>query len=327
MATIRKLRDKWQGMVRRKGHPQRCKSFEKKSDAERWARELESQVDRSAFLPDTRLAEQTSIGDLLERYMREITPHKRSADSEIYRIKAIIRRPIAKYSLAALTSSHMATYRDERLKIVAPATITRELNTISHAIDTARREWGIYVHENPLKLVKRPTLPKGRIRRLENGEQDALLAASDVMSTPYLKDLIIIALETAMRRGELLSLLWDNVDFDKKTAHLTMTKNGESRDVPLSPKSIEVLKKLHQSAKHKFVFPVSDNAVRLAWERLRAKAGCPDLNFHDLRHEAVSRLFEKGLDMMSVASISGHKELRMLQRYTHLRAEDLANRL
>ncbi len=327
MATIRKLRGKWQAAVRRKGVPQRSKSFEKRADAERWAREIEGQIDRCGFLPDMRLAEQTTLRDLLTRYIVEISPHKRSAKSEIDRLKRIMRCTISDYSLSMLRSHDVARYRDDRLKTVAPATVVRELNTISHAIEIGQKEWGIYMPQNPVKMVRRPVVPRGRDRRLQGDEEARLYRACEALRSPHMRPLIVLAVETAMRRGELLGLLWKNVNWDKRIAHLPLTKNGESRDVPLSPRAYETLQALREASDGDRVFTASGNSVRLAWEHLRVRAGCSDLHFHDLRHEAVSRLFEKGLDVMAVATISGHKELRMLQRYTHLRAEDLVARL
>lgn len=327
MAMIRRLRGKWQASVRRKGIPPRSKSFGKRADAERWARELEGQIDRCGFLPDTRAAEGTTLKALLQRYLDNVTPHKRSAATEALRVKAIMRRDIAGYSLLNLSSAIVATYRDDRLKTVAPATVVKELNTISHAIDVGRKEWGIYLPENPVKLVRRPQLPQGRKRRLKGDEEQRLLDGCDAGRSPYMRPLIILALETGMRRGELLALRWEHIDWNKRVAHLPLTKNGEPRDVPLAKRAVETLRELEDDAEGDRVFEVSGNAVRLAWEHLRARAKCPDLHFHDLRHEAVSRLFEKGLDVIAVATISGHKELKMLQRYTHLRAEDLVARL
>jgi integrase len=213
--------------------------------------------------------------------------------------------------------------------MVAPATVIRELNTISHAIEIATREWGLWLPRNPVKIVRRPRAPAGRKRRLELGEEGRLLAACDEGRGALLKPLIILAIETAMRRSELLGLRWVDIDLTARVAHLSMTKNGESRNVPLSHRAIEVLQ--HLKATHAGqatrVFPMSGNAVRLAFERLRARGQLNDLHFHDLRHEAISRLFERGLNIAEVSTISGHKELRMLQRYTHLRAADLAKRL
>jgi integrase len=328
MATIRKLRGRWQAQVRRRGVPPRAKSFDKRSDAERWARDLEAEADRSGWVADTRAAEKTTLGELLARYANEVTPTKRGAVSERSRINSIVRCPIAHRTLQKLTSADVATYRDERLRTVAPATIVRELNTISHAIDLATREWGLWLPRNPVKMVRRPPVPRGRTRRLKDGEEQALLSACDHGRTPLLKPLIIVAIETGMRRGELLDLRWEHVDLSKRVAHLPLTKNGETRDVPLSKRASETLRELrHDSRDSARVFPMTGNSVRLAFEHLRVRAGMPDLHFHDLRHEAVSRLFERGLNLVEVAAISGHKELKMLQRYTHLRAVDLVRRL
>jgi len=329
MATIRKLRGKWQAMVRRKGLAPRSKSFDKRTDAEKWARDLETQVDVAGFVPDTKLAEQTTLAQILARYRDEISPMKRSASTETIRINAMLRRDVCHRTLALLNSADIAAYRDERLKTVAPATVIRELNTISHAIDIAQREWGIHLARNPSKMVRRPSAPKGRTRRLEGDEEQKLLAACDTGRTPLMKPLIILAVETGMRRGEMLGLQWNQIDLDKRIVHLSLTKNGEARDVPLSTRAVETLKGLMQFPNRdaERVFPVSPNSIRLAWEHLRVRAGVGDLHLHDLRHEAVSRLFEKGLDIMQVSTISGHKTLSMLKRYTHLKAVDLVSRL
>lgn len=329
MATIRRLRGRWQAQVRRRGAPPRAKSFDRRSDAERWARDLEAEVDRSGWVADTRVAEKMTLGELLTRYRDEVSPTKRSAHTEKHRINAMLRRPICHRTLAKLTTSDVALYRDERLKSVAPATVIRELNTLSHAIEVARREWSLWLPRNPVKMVRRPSAPQGRKRRLKEGEEQRLLNACDRGRNRYMKPLIVLAVETGMRRGELLGLRWEHIDLERRVAHLPLTKNGESRDVPLSTRATETLRELAASPKRhaERAFPLSDNAVRLAWEHLRVRAGSDDLHFHDLRHEAVSRLFELGLNIAEVSTISGHKELRMLQRYTHLRAIDLVHRL
>jgi integrase len=223
----------------------------------------------------------------------------------------------------------LAKYRDERLIDAAPATVVRELNTVSHAIDTALREWGLWLPRNPVKMVRRPWVPQGRKRRLEDGEEARLLTATERGRTPLLKQLIILAIETTMRRGELLGLRWEHVYLANRIAHLPLTKNGESRDVPLSRRATDTLTALleHRRPGDELVFPMSANSVRLAFERLRARAKMRDLHFHDLRHEAITRLFERGLSIAEVSAISGHRELRMLQRYIHLRAADLVARL
>jgi len=237
MATIRKLRGRWQAQVRRKGSAPRAKSFDTKAEAEKWARTLESEVDRCGALPDTRVAESTTLGELMTRYRDTVSPTKRSGKSEQLRINAFLRRDICHRTMAMLSSNDLARYRDERLKVVGPATVVRELNTVSHAIDTARREWDLYLPSNPCKLVKRPVPPKGRQRRLAEGEEQRLLDAADAGRNSWMRSILIIAVETGMRRGEIVNLTWENVDLDRRVAHLPMTKNGESRNVPLSTRA------------------------------------------------------------------------------------------
>lgn len=330
MATIRKLRGRWQAQVRRRGMAPRAKSFDQKADAEKWARSLESELDRCGMLPDTRVAESTTLRSILERYMIEISPRKRSAHTEISRIKALLRRPLCHRTLALLSTSDLATYRDERLRSVSPSTVIRELNTISHAIDTAMRDWDVYLHRNPCKLVRRPSPPRGRNRRLRDDEEQRLLAAADAGRNLYMHDLIVLAIETGMRRGELLLLDWQHIDLGTQVAHLPLTKNGEPRDVPLSSRARSVLQRLWEGQgcpPAGRALPTSESAIVQAWGHLCGRAGITGLHFHDLRHEAVSRLFEKGLNVVEVSTISGHKELRMLSRYAHLRATDLVSRL
>ncbi|TIX46650.1 MAG: site-specific integrase [Mesorhizobium sp.] len=327
MATIRRLRGKWQAQVRRKGIPPRAKSFDAKSDAEKWARNLEAELDRSGSLPDPRPAEQMTVRKMFERYLREITPGKRSASSETYRIKAMMTRSIAHRTLAMLTPQHVAEYRDERLAVVSSATVIRELNSLGHAIDIARKEWGVHLAQNPCRLIRRPKPPRGRDRRLAPGEEETLLAAADTGRNRWMRPLIVLALETAMRQGELLGLTWSNVDLDKRIAHLPLTKNGDTRDVPLSSRALTVLRDLNENHTGELVLPTTKSAVVQAWGHLRDRANAPDLHFHDLRHEAVTRLIERGFNVIEASTISGHKELRMLQRYSHLRAQDLADRL
>jgi integrase len=170
-----------------------------------------------------------------------VTPGKRGAVSEKARINSIVRCPMAHRTLARLTSSDVATYREERLKCVAPATVVRELSTVSHAVEIATREWGLWLPYNAVKLVRRPPVPRGRTRRLKDGEEQRLLDACDRGRTPLLRPLVILAIETGMRRGELLNLRWEYVDLRLGVAHLPLTKNGDSRDVPLSRRAVRTL--------------------------------------------------------------------------------------
>lgn len=327
MATIRKLRGRWQAQVRRKGMKCRAKSFDTRGDAERWARTLETELDRGGPQADTKVAETLTLKDILVRYLDEVTPLKRSAHTELYRIRGLLKQDMMFRTMARLTPADVAGYRDERLKSVATSTVLKELNTIGHAIETARREWGLNIQQNPVKLVRRPKAPRPRDRRLHPGEEERLLAAADVGRTPWMRPLIILAIETAMRQGEILSLRWPDIDLEKRIAHLDETKNGERRDVPLSSRALEALQALAEQRVDDRVIPSTKSGVGQAWLHLRDRAGSSDLHYHDLRHEAVTRLLERGLNVIEVSTISGHKELRMLQRYAHLKAVDLVDRL
>lgn len=325
MATIRKRGSSWQAQVRRQGATPISKSFSTKADALLWARETERSVDRAELPANIRELQRITLADLLSRYEAEVTTTKRGADRERYKLRVIRAHELSSLSLAKLTAAAVARYRDDRLKKVQGNTVRRELAILQHCLEIARREWSTPLNTNPVQSITIPEPGKARNKRLEKEEGDKLRRAIGLAHPWYLRPLIDLAVETGMRRGELLSLLWSNVNLDRRTAHLPVTKNGHPRTVALTPQAIVVLKALPRTEAR--VFPVSGNAVRLAWERLRKRAGVPDLRFHDLRHEAVSRFFEMGLSVPEVASISGHRDPRMLMRYTHLRPEAVAERL
>lgn len=197
---------------------------------------------------------------------------------------------------------------------------------------------GIHV-DNPVTLIRRPKHNKPRERRLSEHEKQCLLSELDLSSrrsdgtymeggshNPWCKPVVILALETAMRMGELLSLRWEDINLIRRTVTLQDTKNGEKREVPLSSIAVQLLTNLPRSIDGR-VFPISRDALKRVYSRACERAKIVDLHFHDLRHEATSAFFEKGLNVMEVASITGHKTLHMLKRYTHLKAENLAHRL
>lgn len=343
MASILKRGDfSYQATVRRRGFPSKTKTFETKTDATKWARMIERDMDRGAW-QDTSLAERLTLGEVLSRYKNEVTSAKKSADIEEGKINAILREPMCQLKMSTLSGSDIASWRDKRLKAVKGATINRELAIVTHAIEIARKEWGVNV-ANPCKLVRRATASAPRNRRLVGTEDAYLMRALAVTKNRYVKPMVIMAIESAMRRGELLSLEWENVDLEKRTAFLPFTKTNESRHVPLSSVVIGLLKALPRT-EDPHVFPITMETFKQAYvrsvERAKKQYGVDclkngiaanakfmtNLRFHDLRHEGASRFFEIGLNVMEVASITGHKSLQMLQRYTHLRAEDLANKL
>jgi len=176
-----------------------------------------------------------------------------------------------------------------------------------------------------VKQIRLPQDASPRERRLLGGDEGQLHAAIGERSAWYLRPFIILLVETGMRRGELLSIRWRDIDFGNSTVQILSTKNGHPRRIPLTPKAIRTLRSLPKSDDR--LFPITASAVRLAWERLRMRAGLADLRLHDLRHEAISRFFEAGLSSPEVALISGHREPRMLSRYTHLQPELIARKL
>jgi integrase len=287
---------------------------------------MERMADRGELPAPKESLSTIKLRDILERYRDKITIKKRSADTETYLINAFLREPIANLTLAQITSSHFTKYRDCRLKKVKPGTINRQLGIIKHAFDIAMREWDIPLRENPLSKLKKLKTNNARCRRMELQEWQAIKTAALTCRNRSIMPLIKLAVETAMRRGELLALQWQHVDFQTRTAHIPVTKNGHSRTIPLTSEAIRILKEIYgMRLSDEEVFPgLTGNAVDHAWNRIVERAKIIDLHFHDLRHEAISRFFERGLSMPEVALISGHRDFRMLFRYTHLRAEDIA---
>lgn len=326
MATFRKRNGKWQVQIRRTGYAPISKSFLVKSDADIWARHMEADLDRQVIPLDKRPLVQVTLADLLKKYRSEITPNKRGAYTESYRIEKFLQADMVKLKYNQITPQIIANYKEQRLKEVQPSTVRRDLNLLSHVFETARREWLMPISSNPVAVIRKPPSPEARKRRLTDDEREKLLKSCESFRNQDTARLILFALETAMRRSEITSLTWENINLENKTAHLPLTKNGLSRTVPLAPKALEILKAIEPRAGSS-VFNLTNTAVRLAWERVCKKAGIVDLHFHDLRHEAISRFFEKGLSVPEVALISGHRDMRMLFRYTHLKPEDVAIKL
>jgi integrase len=326
MATIEKRGQFWRVKIRRAGLLAQTRTFDNRTQAQQWARSVESEIDKGIVV-DRRTAQRLSLSEVLERYRREVTPTKRGSADENLRLKAMAQRPFARIRMSALTSSHLATYRDERLRVVSGATVNREFGLLSHAIDTARREWDVYLPTNPCTLVRRPPQGRPRSRRLQGDEEQRLLAACRDARNIWLAHFVALAIETGMRRGELLAVQWSNVDLERRIAFLPVTKNGESRGVPLSSRAIAILRGLPASSNGRVFGELTADALKHSFKRAVRRAGIKGLRLHDLRHEATSRFFEKGLNVMEVASVTGHKTLQMLKRYTHLSVTDLATRL
>ena len=279
MGTIRKRNGKFQAQVRRDGVPPLSKTFIMKKDAVVWVRGIEARID--AGETNVSAPKATSLGDLITRYSQEITPLKKGCDTEQRRLSRLLRDPIAITPLSKLTSAKLADFRDRRINDGVRAA-QYDLVLIKHCIKIARLEWGVSMPNNPVDSIRIPNGIKRRERRLADGEYEALREAARHCKNLLIWPIVDFAIETAMRRSEILSLRWENIDRKYTIATLPDTKNGSSGGATTA-KAKQVLGSL--SKQEEYVFPTSDCAVRHAWDRLVRRAGIEDLRFHDLRHE------------------------------------------
>ena len=318
MATIRQRQNKsWQVIIRRKGFPQQSKVFIKKDDAVRWARFIEAECDRG-WVKNYAQLDSTLFSDLIRRYLEEISPTKRSYKRELSRLK-LINSQLGPYSLSQLNPEKIALFRDLRLSEgCSGATVVKDINSISHVIEVAIREWGYHALLNPTKFIRKPKRVSHRVRRLAQDEEVILLSYAKESSSLMLEVIIIFAIETAMRLGELMKATWDDVGKGLLTLH--DSKNGEARVVPLSSPAQDIICKLPKSIATRRIFWCWNtvSGFQSTWQRLIKRAGLKGLRFHDLRHEAISRFLEKGLGIAEVATISGHRDYKTLQKYAHI---------
>jgi integrase len=340
MASIRERDGKYQVRIVRKGYPPLSRTFTTRTDAARWARATEVEIERGAIVSGAKCP---TLAEAIERYMAECTPRKKSARSERYLLQSWARSSLAPCLLIRLRPSQIAQWRDRRLAQGASVqTVRNGLTALSTVFEQAIREWGVDYAINPVRRIKRPSPPKARTRRVSDTE---VLAIKAVTGSPHLSDLIDLAVETAMRLGELVALRVGQIDLAARTVALPDSKNGHGRTVPLSRTAIQILERRQDEAgpdPKARLFPVTSHAVTVAFRRAvqRAKAcrsangqdhgsrhHLDDLRFHDLRREATSRLFERGLDVMAVSSVTGHRVLEMVRRYTALKATDIAIKL
>ncbi len=332
----------WQALIRRRGYPQQTRTFSGKALAEAWARQIESEMERGVFVSRSE-AESTTLAEILDRYEKEVTPRKRGKGED-----SIIRwwraSPLGSRTMASIRSKDVAdVVKRKEDEGVGPRTVFGHLALLTHVFNLARKEWGMESLSNPAECVRRPRQPQARERRLVDDEESRILDAAKTYGGE-IRHIIRWAVETAMRRGEIAEMRWEHLNKKNSVLLIPQTKNGTPRRVPLSSRAFTVLDALPRRIDGRVwsmrpdsisqAFERVVTAARTAYEQECKKAGrepdkklLKDLRFHDLRHEATSRLFEKGLNPMEAAAITGHKTLQMLKRYTHLRAEDLVERL
>jgi integrase len=226
MATIRARGDKYHVQIRRKGSSSITHTFHTLKDAKAWARHMEVQADRRALPADPRALERVTLGQLVERYRNTVSTRKRTAHAERIVLNAFLRRPICSLRLSDIRTADFAAYRDERLKQIKPSSLARELTPIKHLFEVARKEWGLPIRENPLASLSIADIDPKRERRLRDGELARLLNAANLSRNPFLVPVILFALVTGMRRGEILAMKWSDVDRTAVALLIPATKTG-----------------------------------------------------------------------------------------------------
>lgn len=268
-----------------------------------------------------REAKSFTLKQALERYEKDVTPAKKGAAVELTRISKAKRTSLADKAFYLFTPDDALAFMEE---IGGSENNRRKYaSLISHLYKTARLEWRMDVKNPVAGEIKLPSNGRPRDRRLQGNEKELLLKHLSGEA----KAIFEFAIETAMRRSEMLALEWRNVDLKRAIAIVRDSKNGEDRATPLSTTAIRIIKAQPRGIGSSKVFSITPSQLRDAWEAARTTAGIPDIRLHDLRHEATSRLFEKGLNVMEAASVTGHKTLGMLKRYTHLNPSDIAKKL
>ena len=312
MPTIRKRNNKYQVQVRLKNRRPISKTFLTRIDAQKWARESE----RSLSLGYENVnSEVGNFSQLLAQYKERIVPFMRGIKQE-YSLCRRVGTYFGSFYPEEVSSKLLGGYRDKRLQEVSSQTVKHEVNCVKRVLKIATEEWGLVLPRG-VPDVRLPRLPAGRKRRLSESEQVLLLSAL----SPEMRDIVIFAIETAMRRSEILRLKCDDISFTDRSCLVADTKNGQDRVVPLTKTALAIADR--NIGKHAKLFELKPDSVSQAFRRACKRVEVTDLRFHDLRHEAVSRLFERGLSVPQVAMISGHQDFRMLARYVHLQMFNL----
>lgn len=332
MASIKQRGDRqWRVRVRKKGIVATA-TFETKALAERWAKSKETEIEEGRFVPTAREADRITLSQALDRYLSEVTPRKKGAEQEEKRIRQWQKEECAKKPFSRVTSDDIVRWRNRRqAEGKAPSTISNPMNLLSAVYRHAASEWQMQGLINPVAGVRRPAARAGRNVQLSvEQEVDLINACREDVLHPWLPYIVLLAIATAMRAGELRSLHW--ADINGRVAHLRDTKNGESRGVPLSKAAIAVLDDMRADPAvprqiDGTLFPVGRELLSAIFARAADRAGVPELRFHDLRHVATTRLAQKLPNTIELSAVTGHKTLQVLKRYYNPDPRILAEKL
>ena len=339
MATLQKRKKSWRVQVRRKGGALSA-TFDTKAEAEAWAIATEAKilagndVESIAQEPAAPVAAKPAK-EVFSRYAKEVSPGKRGARWEEIRIKMLLRRSrLFDRPITAITGPDMAEWRDKRLCQVSASTVNREICLISSIFTHAMKEWRVGLTFNPCALITKPRKPRPRTQRVSTADRKAIIGklgwdgrSEPATSSQWVAFAFYLALETAMRKGGILSLRWTDIDFEARHAHLDMTKNGDERDVPLSKTAMELLKIVRSRTPSAPVVPMQTGHFDKLFREAKREAGLSHIHFHDSRREAATTMAPKLSNVLELAAITGHKSLSMLQVYYKPKSADLAARL
>ncbi len=324
MANITKLKSgKWRVQIR-SHNKYISKSFLKKAHASMWAKEIEYQLDRDQY-EDFSDSARISLGELITRYRDEITPHKKGRNTEKYKLNFILRHKIAKVKLLSLKAKHVIDFKKDISEGRAPSTINKYIHYIYTVWETAQLNWDITLpYRNPCDLVKKEKVKDKIDRILSIEEYQDLLQACTTSNLAFLPDVVEFAYITAMRFGEITKLKTSNINFEKSTALLIDTKNGETRLVPLTSRALEICKKFRFREK---LFDINRDKFRHYFEQACFRAKVKNFRFHDLRACAITNLFLNGWSIAEVSVVSGHKTWSELKRYTRIQPDTLVSKI
>jgi integrase len=326
MASIQKRGSTYRARITREGKSTLSSTFKTKNEAIAWASETEAKIRLGLFCEETKLLslETSSFSIAAQHYINTHSIYKKSSESEIGLIKILIKR-WGELKVDEISKIKVIELRDEMLAMGrSGSTINHYFNAISKIYQMLSGEWDLQI-TNPIFGLKRVPSSKGRTVRVPAHIEDLLLTGCRKINTPLLASIIEFAIQTGMRRGEIMGLAWTDIDIENRKAYLDKTKNGEARQVPLTLRAIELLINLPKTDAK--VFPMGFDCLRSQFKRLKnhikqdwqgyGENPFNDLRFHDFRHEALSRLSDAGLNVIELSHISGHRTLGMLKRYTH----------
>jgi integrase len=324
MASIRQRNGRFQVQIRLNGET-RSATFDSRQEAKRWAIRIEA--DMIGNMPGAGLYKPAHMAEILTRYLQRESPKKPGYHVEKYIIKKLLREKWVYLPLERLTSSILADYRDRRLQEIKASSFNRQFSVLRVACAIARDEW-CWDFDDKFLRIRRAKVSSERIpRRVSSSEFQQLLLACYSCKTGRLRHVLVLALETGMRRGELCALTKSAVSLDEGLIKVEFTKTGFSRVIPITAKAEVAIKALFAMSSNDRLLDLTPNAIRMGFNRVRARAGLRHIRFHDLRHEAVSRFFELGLTPPEVAAISGHRTLSMLMRYSHASLTEISRKL